>query len=158
MTRYSTEYKEMIVKRMLSEDGVSVRDLVSETGVSRSTLYKWRNQYGLSQSHSSKWSGEMKFAALLETASLNETELAAYCRNKGLYVEDLASWKAEAINGYSRQNIADTGLKKDLQSMTKEAEKLKKELERKDKALAEAAALLVLSKKANAIWGEFEEE
>jgi len=73
-------------------------------------------------------------------------------------VEDLASWKAEAINGYSRQNIADTGLKKDLQSMTKEAEKLKKELERKDKALAEAAALLVLSKKANAIWGEFEEE
>lgn len=100
----------------------------------------------------------MKFAVLVETASLNETELAAYCRNKGLYVEDLASWKTEAIHAYSGQNIADAGLKKDLQSMTKEAAKLKKELERKDKALAEAAALLVLSKKANAIWGEFEEE
>jgi len=158
MTGYSTEYKEKIVKRMLSEDAISVADLVTETGVSRSTLYKWRNQYGLSQSNSSKWSGEMKFAVLLETASLNETELAAYCRNKGLYVEDLASWKAEAINGYSRQSIADAGLKKDLQSMTKEALKLKKEVERKDKALAEAAALLILSKKANAIWGEFEEE
>jgi len=158
MTEYSTDYKEMIVKRMLSEDAVSVRDLVAETGVSRSTLYKWRNQYGLSQSNSSKWSGEMKFAVLVETASLNETELAAYCRNKGLYVEELASWKTEAIHAYSGQNIADAGLKKDLQSMTKEAAKLKKELERKDKALAEAAALLVLSKKANAIWGEFEEE
>ncbi|MDQ6978161.1 MAG: hypothetical protein Q9M75_08600, partial [Ghiorsea sp.] len=112
----------------------------------------------LSQSNSSKWSGEMKFAVLLETSSLNETELAAYCRKKGLYVEDLASWKAEAIHGYSRQNMADAGLKKDLQSMTKEAAKLKKELERKDKALAEAAALLILSKKASAIWGEFEEE
>jgi len=158
MTGYSTEYKEMIVKRMLSADAISVGDLVTETGVSRSTLYKWLNQYGLSQSKASKWSGEMKFAVLLETAALNETELAAYCRNKGLYVEDLASWKAEAIHGYSRQNIADTGLKKDLQSMTKEALKLKKELERKDKALAEAAALLILSKKASAIWGEFEEE
>jgi len=84
----------------------------------------------------------MKFAVLMETAALNETELAAYCRNKGFYVEDLASWKAEAINGYSRQSIADAGLKKDLQSMTKEAAKLKKEVERKDKALAEAAALL----------------
>ena len=158
MTGYSTEYKEMIVKRMLSEDGVSVRELVTETGISRSTLYKWRNQYGLNQSDASKWSGEMKFAVLLETASLNEVELAAYCRNKGLYVEDLASWKAEAIGGYSRQNIVDARLKKDLQSMTKEAAKLKKELERKDKALAEAAALLILSKKANAIWGEPEEE
>jgi len=158
MTGYSPEYKEMIVKRMLSEDAISVRDLVSETGVSRSTLYKWRNQYGLSQSDATKWSGEMKFAVLLETASLNETELAAYCRNKGLYVEDLVEWKTEAIQGYSRQNIADAGLKKDLQSMTKEAAKLKKDLERKDKALAEAAALLILSKKANAIWGEFEEE
>jgi len=78
MTGYSTEYKEMIVKRMLSEDAVSVGDLVTETGVSRSTLYKWRNQYGLSQSKASKWSGEMKFAVLLETSSLNETELAAY--------------------------------------------------------------------------------
>ncbi len=157
MTGYSREYKEMIVKRMLSDDAVSVRELVAETGVSRSTLYKWRNQYGLNQSDSSKWSGEMKFAVLLETATLNETELAAYCRNKGLYVEDLASWKAEAISGYSRHKIADAGLKKDLQAMTKEAAKLKKELERKDKALAEAAALLVLSKKANAIWGESEE-
>ncbi len=158
MTGYSTEYKEMMVKRMLSEGSVSVRDLVNETGVSRSTLYKWRNQYGLSDSDASKWSGEMKFAVLLETASLNESDLAAYCRVKGMYVEDLASWKVDAINGYSRHEIADAGLKKDLQSMTKEASRLKKDLERKDKALAEAAALLILSKKANAIWGEFEEE
>jgi len=158
MTGYSTEYKEMIVKRMLAEDAVSVSDLVAKTGVSRSTLYKWRSEHALSQSDATKWSGEMKFAVLLETASLNETELAAYCRKKGLYVEDLIAWKAEAIQGYSRQHIADTGLKKDLLSMTKEAAKLKKELERKDKALAEAAALLILSKKANAIWGESEEE
>lgn len=78
MTGYSTEYKEMIVKRMISEDAISAGDLVAETGVSRSTLYKWRNQYGLSQSNSSKWSGDMKFAVLLETSSLNETELADF--------------------------------------------------------------------------------
>ena len=64
MLGYSTEYKEMIVKRMLSDDAISVRELVAETGVSRSSLYKWRNQYGLNQSDASKWSGEMKWMRL----------------------------------------------------------------------------------------------
>ena len=79
MTGYSTKYKEMIVKRMLSDDAISVRDLVTEIGVSRSTLYKWRNQYGLSQSEASKWSGEMKFAVLPETASYASTLIQKAC-------------------------------------------------------------------------------
>ena len=99
-----------------------------------------------------------KFAAVLETAALNESELSAYCRERGLYPNQVKEWRAAC----EQANDWDRAQNKRLQDNTRNADKrikeLQRELNRKEKALAETAALLVLRKKAQAIWGEFEDE
>ena len=89
---------------------------------------------------------------------MNETELAEYARKKGLYVEQIQAWKDACINANGGIAKEAAKLNRELKDSEKERRKLEKELTRKEKALAEAAALLVLSKKADAIWGDPEEE
>ena len=104
------------------------------------------------------WSARDKFNAVLESASLNETELSEYCRQKGLYPEQLTLWRraCETANDWDRErNIQ---LKSEKKADRKRIRQLERELNRKEKALAEAAALIVLRKKAEAIWGEPEGE
>lgn len=93
----------------------------------------------------------------METAGLNETELAEYARKKGLYVEQIQVWKDACMNANGGIAKEAARLNRELKESVKERKKLERELQRKDKALAEAAALLVLSKKANAIWGDPED-
>lgn len=104
------------------------------------------------------WTSQDKFAAVLETAALNETELAEYCRKKGLYPEQIAAWRAACEQANDWQRSSDKQLKDSAQASKKEIKTLRRELERKEKALAETAALLVLRKKADAIWGTGEDE
>ena len=87
-----------------------------------------------------------------ETFHMNELELGEYCRSKGILASDLSRWEEEITKPAKDLTAAERV------SLISANRKLKRELERKDKALAEAAALLVLSKKANAIWGGKEEE
>ena len=103
------------------------------------------------------WSSRDKFAAVLQTASLNEMELAEYCRKRGLYPEQLRAWRSacEQANDWDReQGRRDRDANKAQRQRVKA---LERELSRKDKALAETAALLVLRKNAAAIWGEDED-
>lgn len=99
------------------------------------------------------WSSRDKFAAVLETAALNEADLAEYCRKRGLYPAQITVWRSacEQVNDWDRASTARLG------QATKEEKKrvkdLERELTRRDRALAEAAALLILRKKASAIWG-----
>ena len=90
----------------------------------------------------------------METAVFNETELAEYARQKGLYVEQIKSWRDACMNANGGVAKEAARLNRELKESEKERRKLEKEVQRKDKALAEAAALLVLSKQANAIWGD----
>ena len=94
---------------------------------------------------------------MVETAGLNETELAEYARKKGLYVEQIQAWRDACMNANGGIAKEAARLNRELKESVKERKKLERELQRKDKALAEAAALLVLSKKANAIWGDPED-
>ena len=103
------------------------------------------------------WTAEDKLAVIIESASFNEVQLSEYCRSKGLFKKQVNQWKVEALSGYRKS--AQT---KKLQSRQrledkKKIQKLERELQRKEKALAETAALLVLSKKCEAIWGVNEE-
>jgi transposase-like protein len=107
---------------------------------------------------SEKWSTQDKFLIVVETAGMNETDLAEYARKKGLYVDQIKAWRDACMNANGGIAKEASRLNKELKAAEKERKKLEKELQRKDKALAEAAALLVLSKKANAIWGDREEE
>ena len=109
-------------------------------------------------SNPDNWSGENKLAVVIETASLNEEELAAYCRRKGLYVEQVGRWREAAMAGAETLRPLSAEERRELQKERKKNRKLEKELRRKEKALAEAAALLILQKKAQAIWGDEEDD
>jgi len=153
------------VKKMLPPNGQLAPKLSRESGVGKSTLYKWRRQYGTpgssatgSGSKSDSWSGESKLAIVIETAHLNASELSEYSRKKGLYIEQISAWKKAAILGNARKDQLDAVAKQSIAAERKKVSKLERELHRKEKALAETAALLVLTKKAQAIWGELEEE
>jgi len=163
--KYPKEMKESIVVRMLQGDE-SVTDIQRETGVGINTLYRWRdkalNQKGLSATtkykNADKWSSQDKFTVVLETANLSEIEFSEYCRNKGIYPEQVKEWKLACMNANDGEKASNSKASKELREERLEKEKLAKELQRKEKALAEAAALLVLRKKANAIWGTEEED
>ena len=142
-----------------------VTQLVSETGISDCTLYTWRKELRLqgvivpgNGKNAEDWSSENKFAVVVETLTLNEAELAAYCRKKGLYVDQVKSWKESCQQANARTEVKEKEIKKRSLKEKKEIQSLKKELRRKEKALAETAALLVLRKKADAIWGESEDD
>ena len=165
MNNYSIEFKEAAVKKMMPPNPVSVPSLKRELGVSDFTLYKWRNEYrnkGIAvpgnNIKTDDWKGQDKLAVVIETAALNESELGEYCRKKGLYPEQVQRWKEAALKGYD----SDEQIRHQYTSSRKEdrrkIKKLESELHRKERALAETAALLVLRKKAQAIWGEEEDE
>ena len=109
-------------------------------------------------SNPENWSGQDKLAVVIETAAFNEQELSEYCRKKGLYAEQIAHWKEVAMSGYDAPERLTKAERRELQQLKKKNRKTEKELRRKEKALAEAAALLILEKKAQAIWGDGGEE
>ena len=104
------------------------------------------------------WSSADKFGVVLETARMNEAELAEYCRGKGLFVEQIAAWRnaCQEANAHPADRTRDQ--REQSKSDRKRIKQLEKELLRKEKALAEAAALIILRKKAQAIWGDPEED
>ena len=163
MAKYSEEFREQTVCKMMPPNAMSVAQVSRDSGVSEQTLYNWRNRFRnqgkavpADPSNPEHWSGESKLAVVIETAALNEEELAAYCRRKGLYVEQIALWREAAIAGAETQRPVSAAERRELQQERKKTRKLEKELRRKEKALAETAALLVLQKKARAIWGDGE--
>lgn len=157
MPVYSPEFKEQIAKKMMPPNNQSVARISRETGVSEPTLYAWKKQFrdrGLvvptNTTHPDNWDAKSKLAAVIQTAAMNEAESAAWCREHGLYKEQLSAWK----HAFETVELTNTPSSRgELVAARKEAKRLQKELNRKDKALAETAALLALSKKASAIWG-----
>jgi transposase-like protein len=104
------------------------------------------------------WSAQYKFAVVLETAVMNQAELSEYCRKKGLFAEQIAAWKENCLQGNASAANHSKEERKQAQVARNQITQLKRELRRKDQALAETAALLVLRKKMHAIWGEDEDE
>ena len=130
------------------------------------TLYKWRKIWRLqggvvpaSKEDPEGWGSADKFTVVLETAGLNATELGGYCRERGLFPEQVERWR-QASQDANAQPLLTMADQKDLQKQHQEDQRqikrLQQELRRKDKALAEAAALLIASKKIQAYWGEDE--
>ena len=159
---YSPELKDALLRRMLPPNNESITKISREEGISEQTLRNWRDKarkegYAAPGTDAvpDDWSTQDKFLVVVETASMNETELAEYARKKGLYIEQIKAWKDACMNANGGIAKEASRLNRELKDSEKERRKLEKELQRKEKALAEAAVLLVLSKKANAIWGGF---
>jgi transposase len=165
MARYDEDFKISIIKRMMPPHSESVITIAKETGLSEAALHKWKRNAkakGIAipsgKTTSERWSTQDKFSIVVETASMSEIELAEYGRSKGLFIEQIKAWRDACMqaNGGIAQQASQ--LQKDNRQKDREIKQLGQELRRKESALAEAAALLVLRKKSRAIWGDSEDE
>lgn len=159
---YSPELKDALLRRMLPPNNESITKISREEGISEQTLRNWRDKarkegYAAPGTDAvpDDWSTQDKFLVVVETASMNETELAEYARKKVLYVEQIKAWKDARMNANGGIAKEASRLNRELKDSEKERRKLEKELQRKEKALAETAALLVLSKKSKCDLGGF---
>jgi transposase len=171
---YSKAFRTLMVQKMTSPDRPDVESLAAEVGVPRSTLYRWvcdagkltqrtafevpftisPTQRPISMKRPQDWSAQEKLAAVMEAASLSDEELGAFLRSRGLHEAQLQQWRDLMLAGLEPMTVQQ-GKKA---PETKRVRELEKELRRKDKALAETAALLVLKKKAQAIWGDEDDD
>lgn len=164
MRRYSEAVKADVRRRMSPPQRQSVAQISAELGIHVVTLYNWRKAWRLqgevvpaSEKDPEGWGATDKFTVVLETAGLNATELSAYCRERGLYPEQVERWR-QASQDANEKPVLTLKEQKELEKLRaqdqREIKRLKQELRRKEKALAEAAALLIASKKIQAFWGE----
>jgi len=162
---YSPERKEAVLKKMLPPDQRSIPDLAKEEGIAEPTLYAWRskarNEGRLmpdSKNTPKGWSSRDKFAAVMETAAMSQAEIAEYCRSKAIHTSQIDTWREACMKANDWEQESNAQLKSATKAADKRAKKFEKELLRKEKALAEAAALLVLRGKLDARFGEDEVE
>jgi transposase-like protein len=144
-------------------EGISMSVLARETGIAEGTLYRWRDAakpngeaVSLTKKQGTKHSAAQKLTIVVETAALNEAELAEYCRKNGLYPEHVKAWRESAEQAMARGIVSAKAHREALTAEKQRNKALERELRRKDAALAETAALLTLRKKAAAIWGDEE--
>jgi transposase len=161
MKRISQATKEALVKKALSQPGVYLKEFAANHNISYSGIMKWLREYRNPDLNQRTNSSGKKMARLervqhiLATAALDDNALGVYCRERGLYTAQLQEWKKELMTENNDQK--NQSLQDELKALRIENAQLKKEVRRKDQALAETAALLVLKKKANAIWGDPED-
>ena len=162
---YTRRVKETAIRMMLPPENVALSKISETLGVAPATLKKWRNELRANgyaapanEEPADQWSSQDKFLIVVETMNLNEVELSEYCRKKGLYPEQVKQWQETCMsaNGNIPSQVAE--LVQQDKALQKELRQVRKELQRKESALAEAAALLILRKKAEAIWGTPDED
>ena len=163
MRRYSEMVKADVRKRMSPPVRQSVTLISKEMGIHIATLYAWRKAWRVqgevvpaSEKDPEGWSAVDKFTVVLESTGLNASELGAFCRERGLYPVQMDRWR-QAGNAQPLLTMSDQkDLQKRHQEDQKEIKRVQQELRRKEKALAEAAALLLAAKKIQPFWGEDE--
>ena len=130
-------------------------EVSNKVGISVTTLERWRAEFLASASDEQprRWTPAARLEAVIATAGLDETARSAWCREHGVFPTALDAWKRDAIGGLGEPADDSVATKQDRRRV----KELERELRRKDKALAETAALLVLSKKLQAIFHEGED-
>jgi len=159
-SHYSEEFKNAMIEKLSRPDAMSATALAEEVGVPKGTLSRWLREcsrFGSmgegmgKKKRPQNWTAEEKLEAVITYDGMDESERGLYLRSHGLYSVDIERWREEVLQALSTK--PKKGDPKD-----KRIKDLESELRRKEKALAEAAALLVLKKKAQEIWGDDEDD
>jgi len=166
--RHTQSYKIQAVEKALSRSPqTSLQEIADNLGVGYSTLGKWISKsrkheleyvdpmMKTKEKRPQDWSLEERLNMVITCASLDEEKMNAYCREQGVYSHHIKQWKEDFSNGNS--SVSKVKSQTQLKQLKRENKTLKKDLNRKEKALAETAALLVLQKKVTAIWGSDED-
>lgn len=143
--------------RMLAPESASPEVVSQEIGVSADTLERWRAESLAEPAKQREWTAAARLEAVIATAAMDEASRSAWCREHGVYLQQLQQWKASATQALAAPQEARASPLQTREDRRRIKE-LERELRRKDKALAETAALLVLSKKLEAIFHKDEDE
>jgi len=153
--KFTQGFKEQAIQKALTRGSKNFETLAQELSVGYSTLQKWIRDYKTVSHKNQKskrpqdWTREQQLQAIIDTAGFDEEHRSEYCREKGLYPHQLDEWRLSFLE-VNNTEVAKSN-KLELKSLKTENAVLQKELRRKEKALAETAALLVLQKKFQAL-------
>lgn len=138
-------------------------DVARELGTSKASVHRWAKDYAInlgmkkSDRRPQDLSPTEKWKAVFEFEGLAEEKRGEYLRREGLHADHIESWKKSMHAGLA-PGTRSQAERAELSELKAEVKELKRDLHRKDRALAETTALLVLKKKADLIWGTGENE
>ena len=149
-----------MLEKLLGPDARSACSLSREVGIPQSTLSRWVREAGTLESMGKKtrknWSAEEKLRIVVQASELQEEELGAFLRREGVHSSQLEQWRETVRGALTGGQTPES--RRQTQRDRKRIQKLERELRRKDKALAESAALLWLKKKVQDIWGDEDDD
>ena len=157
MARYGQKFKDRAVARLLPPESAALVEVSTQLGVSVATLERWRADALSMPARERAWTATARLEAVISTAALNEEAKSAWCREHGVYPEELAKWRASATQALSDPEEARASPKQTRKDRQRIRE-LERDLLRKDRALAETTALLVFAKKLSAIFPQAADE
>ncbi|MDS4076923.1 MAG: IS3 family transposase, partial [Candidatus Accumulibacter sp.] len=151
MARYGQALKDRVFGRLLPPESAAIEEVAREVRISVGTLERWWAEALSRPARERAWTAAARRQAVIATAAMDEAQCSRWRREHGLYPSELVRWRDEATQaladpGEARARPAETRADKER------IKELERELKRKEKALAETAALLVLSKKLSAIF------
>lgn len=170
VTKYTDAIKSSVLSKALAPNALGVIELAKEFNIPKATIYTWmvnmknkNNQKELVQQRPKDRSPASKLQAVMDTFGKTEQEQSAYCRSQGIYYNHIETWRQQmlvslgAVSSIVKgSKVKEKENKAASQRIQEEMKQLKSDLNRKDKALAELTALLVLKKKADLFWGASE--
>ena len=137
--------------RLLPPESAPPEVVAREIGVSADTLERWRSEALAAPARERTWTAAARLDAVITTAAMDEAARSAWCREHGVYPQQLQQWRDSATQALAEPEEARASPQQTKQDRRR-IRGLERELRRKDKALAETAALLVLTKKVSAIF------
>jgi len=157
VARYGQVFKDRAVARLLPPESARLEQVARDVGVVVATLERWRSDAQSRPALGRSWTAGARLEAVVTTASMNEAAKSAWCRGHGAFPAELDQWRASCAAALAEPAAARASPQATRQDR-KRIKELERELLRKDRALAETAALLVLSKKVQAIFNKGEDE
>jgi len=157
VARYGQAFKDRAVARLLPPESAALEVVSRETGIATATLERWQADALSKPARGRAWTAGARLDAVITTAAMSEADKGAWCREHGVYPADLALWRASCTTALAEPEEARASPQATRQDH-KRIKELERDLRRKNAALAETAALLVLSKKLEAIFQKGEDE
>jgi transposase len=158
VARYGKSFKARAVARLLPPESASAQQVAQDIGIGIATLERWASDARVVAGHGRCWSASTRLDAVIATASMNAVDCSAWCREHGVFPAELDTWRASAVAALAEPGATRSPMTRADGQDRQRIKELERDLSRKNRALAETAALLVLSKKVAAIFNKAEDE
>ena len=162
MARYSAQFRNNVLRKLLPPQSRTVGEVAAEFGISTATIYSWKVRMsngtlkvddGAQSAHKRQLSE--KFSLLLESRGLDDEELGSWLRDNGLHSEHLTVWEQEVREAMTK---GEQQAREELRAAKKQIKTQQKELDRKEKALAVLAAIMTLQKKTELLFRDEQDD